>query len=307
MEDAVSETLMESAPTVGFAQLESVLGRDSAKQSDAAPARALTATVVAVGPSDRLQDVVKPLQSLGNSGAIRGILIPQGSTAESGARVASNVVVLNGLPDNFIDNAVAALRLSSLPTVIWWRGGPTEVLANLIKLADRVLLDADPPEPAWKCAVERFDRAAFSDLRWTRLTRWRALMAQFFDLPEVEEAASSFNHLCIEGSDRASASLFGAWMKTELEWGDNVTIEIQGSEDSAPIASVSLTGGSRTLNLRLAKSRTCVESAAQVGQSGTSRVVSLGDESLTALLTEELRIRSRDRAFESALAGVLAS
>jgi len=31
------------------------------------------------------------------------------------------------------------------------------------------------------------------------------------------------------------------------------------------------------------------------------------DESLTALLTEELRIRSRDRAFESALAGVLAS
>ncbi len=148
MEDAVSETLMESAPTVGFAQIESALGRDSAKQSDAAPARALTATVVAVGPRERLQDVVKPLQALGNSGAIRGILIPQGSAAESGARVASNVVVLNGLPDNFIDNAVAALRLSSLPTIIWWRGGPTEVLANLIKLADRVLLDADPPEPA---------------------------------------------------------------------------------------------------------------------------------------------------------------
>jgi len=307
MEDAVSETLMESAPTVGFAQIESALGRDSAKQSDAAPARALTATVVAVGPRERLQDVVKPLQALGNSGAIRGILIPQGSAAESSARVASNVVVLNGLPDNFIDNAVAALRLSSLPTMIWWRGGPTEVLANLIKLADRVLLDADPPEPAWKCAVERFDRAAFSDLRWTRLTRWRALMAQFFDLPEVEEAASSFNHLCIEGSDRASASLFGAWMKAELEWGDNMTIEIKGSEHSAPIASVSLTGGGRALQLRLAKSKTCVESAAQVGQSGTSRVVSLGDESLTALLTEELRIRSRDRAFESALAGVLAS
>ena len=66
-------------------------------------------------------------------------------------------------------------------------------------------------------------------------------------------------------------------------------------------------GESRALQLRLAKSKTCVESAAQVGQSGTSRVVSLGDESLTALLTEELRIRSRDRAFESALAGVLAS
>ena len=128
-------------------------------------------------------------------------------------------------------------------------------------------------------------------------------MAQFFDLPEVQEAASSFNHLCIEASDRASASLFGAWMKAELQWGDNVTIEIKGSEQSAPIARVSLTGGSRALHLRLAKSRTCVESAAHGGAvRRRRRVVSLGDESLTALLTEELRIRSRDRAFERALA-----
>jgi glucose-6-phosphate dehydrogenase assembly protein OpcA len=305
MEDAVSETLMESAPGVGFAKIESAL--DGARQNDAAPARALTATVVAVGPRDRLQDAVEPLQHLGNSGAIRGILIPQGSGTESGARVASNVVVLNGLQDNFIDNAVAALRLSSLPTTIWWRGGPTEVLANLIKLADRVVLDAEPPEPAWRCAIERLDRAAFSDLRWTRLTRWRALMAQFFDLPEVEEQAASFTHLCIQGSDRAAAALFGSWMKAELQWGDTVRIEIQASDEGAPIAAISLTGDALGLHLRLAKSRTCVESAAQVGETGTSRVVSLGDESLTALLTEELRIRSRDRAFEHALAGVLAS
>jgi glucose-6-phosphate dehydrogenase assembly protein OpcA len=290
MEDVVSITLMESAPAVAFAQLESVLGRDGAGRRDAAPARALTATVVAVGPLDRLRDVVEPLQHLGNSGAIRGILIPQGSATESGARVASNVVVLNGLQDNDIDNAVAALRLSSLPTMIWWRGGPTEVLANLIKLADRVVLDDDPPEAAWKCAVERFDRAAFSDVR--------------FDLPEVQQEASSFTHLCIGGSDRPAAALFAAWMKTELEWGDKVTIEIQSSEGSPPIAMISLTGGTLSLHLCLAKSRTCVESAARVGQTATSRVVSLGDESLTALLTEELRIRSRDCAFERALTDV---
>jgi glucose-6-phosphate dehydrogenase assembly protein OpcA len=298
---------MESAPAVSFAQIESALGRDGGRRNEAAPVRALTATVVAVGPAERLQDVVAPLQKLGSSGAIRGILIPQGSATESGARVASNVVVLNGLQDNFIDNAVAALRLSSLPTMIWWRGGPTEVLANLVKLADRVVLDADPPEPTWKCAVERLDRAAFSDLRWTRLTRWRALMAQFFDLPEVQQSASAIGHLCIGGSDRASAALFGAWMKAELQWTDNVKVEIQIGDGQAPISSVSLTGSSVALNLRLAKSRTCVESAAEIGQSGTSRVVSLGDESLTGLLTEELRIRSRDRAFEHALAEVLES
>ena len=48
-----------------------------------------------------------------------------------------------------------------------------------------------------------------------------------------------------------------------------------------------------------------MESAATAGQSATSRVVSLGDESVTALLAEELRIRSRDHAFERALTKVV--
>src|SRR4051794_18394449 len=59
MEDAVSDQLIESATPVGFGQIESALGRDVARQNDGAPARALTATVVAVGPRDRLNDVVE--------------------------------------------------------------------------------------------------------------------------------------------------------------------------------------------------------------------------------------------------------
>jgi glucose-6-phosphate dehydrogenase assembly protein OpcA len=302
----VTSTLIESATAVAFGQIESELAHQAAGGKDAAPARALTATVVAVGPTERLREVVEPLQTLGRSGATRGILIPQGPSEASGAEVASNVVVLNGLEDSFIDNAVAALRLSSLPTVIWWRGGPIDVLGNLIKLADRVVLDADPPEPGWQCAAENLDRAAFSDVRWTRLTRWRALMAQFFDLPEVQEAASSFKHLCIEASDRPAASLFAAWLQQELHWDDRVTIEIQDGDRRAPITGVSLTGGI-DLHLRLAKSRKCVESAATAGQSATSRVVSLGDETMTGLLAEELRIRSRDHAFERALTKVVES
>ena len=61
------------------------------------------------------------------------------------------------------------------------------------------------------------------------------------------------------------------------------------------------------LTKRLAKSRKCVESAATAGQSATSRVVSLGDETMTGLLAEELRIRSRDHAFERALTKVVES
>ena len=300
----MSTTLIESATGVAFGQIETQLARQAAGGKEGAPARALIATVVAVGPPDRLQDVIEPLQTLGRTGAIRGILIPQGPSDATGAEVGCNVVVLNGLPDHFIDNAVAALRLSSLPSVVWWRGGPIEVLGSLIKLADRVILDADPPEPAWECAHENLERAAFSDVRWTRLTRWRALMAQFFDLPEVQNAMTSFTHLCIEASDHAAASLFAAWMQSELQWDDRVKIEIQDSDRAEPITRVSLTGAI-DLHLRLAKSRKCVESAASAGQSATSRVVSLGDESVTALLVQDLRIRSRDHAFERALTKVV--
>jgi glucose-6-phosphate dehydrogenase assembly protein OpcA len=292
---------------VAFGEIESALAREGSGQKEALPARALTATVVAVGPAERLQPIVEPLQQLGMSGAIRAILIPEGPGQECGAQVASNVVVLNGLSDNFIDNAVAALRLSSLPTVIWWRGGSTDVLGNLVRLADRVILDADPPEPGWKCAVDHFDRTAFGDVRWTRLTRWRALMAQFFDLPEVQEAGAAFDRLYIEASDRPAASLFAAWMKSELHWDDSVAIVIQEVARQCAITRISLTGSGVDLHLRLAKSLTCVESAAEVGENATSLVVSLGDESLTGMLWSELRIRSRDQAFERAVSAVVAS
>jgi glucose-6-phosphate dehydrogenase assembly protein OpcA len=306
MEDAVSEGLIESGEALDFAGIQAALARDNrAPAANGAPARALTATVVAVGPRERLDVAVEPLQQLGRTGAIRGILIPQGETQGGGGRVASNVVAIDGLEDAFIDNAVAALRLSSLPTVIWWRGGPAGLLEKLVGLADRVVLDCDPPDPGWQCAVEWCERTAFGDVRWTRLTRWRSLMAQFFDIPEVRGAAGSFDRLVIAGADAAAAKLFGAWLRTSLQWDDKVAVEIQGSERNAPVERITLSGGGLELNLRLAKSPQCVESATKMGEAATSRVVSLGDDTIVAVLTEELRIRSRDQAFERALRAIV--
>ncbi len=301
----MSESLMRGGTALDFAGIVAALARDNrAPTANGTPARALTATVVAVGSRERLEGVVEPLQQLGRTGAIRGILIPQGEAAGRGGRVASNVVAIDGLEDTFIDNAVAALRLSSLPTVIWWRGGPAGLLEKLVGLADRVVLDEDPPEAGWRSAVAWCERAAFGDVRWTRLTRWRSLMAQFFDIPEVRSAAGTFDRLLIAGADAASAKLFAAWLRTALQWEDRVAVEIQGSERKAPVERITLSGGGLELNLRLAKSPQCVESAATMGDAATSRVVSLGDDSIVAVLTEELRIRSRDQAFERALRAI---
>jgi hypothetical protein len=56
------------------------------------------------------------------------------------------------------------------------------------------------------------------------------------------------------------------------------------------------------LSLTLLPSRICLDAEAR--QSRTilaSRVVSLGDQHIPALLAEELRVRSRDPAFERSL------
>jgi len=296
------------AADVSFADIESALAvRDD--RTGATPPRALTATIVAVGPDARVVDAARPLQQLAESGGVRAIAIADGSSSETRVRVSRGLVALEGIQPEFIDNAVAAIRLSSLPTIVWWRGGAVDVLDHVVALADRVVLDVDAPEnDLWPHVVTMFDRTAFSDLHWTRLTRWRALTAQLFDLPGVADAAASFTYLRIEGADRSTACLLAAWLQTSLEWNDSVKIEIVDSRRDAPIEAVSL--GSDTIALRvcLAGSRQCVETSARVpGQAATSRVVSLGSQSLESLLAEELRIRSRDAAFERALRACVSS
>src|SRR5687768_1176959 len=218
MEDAVSriEQLLPGATEMPFGEIAEALarGRDPAMRTT--PPRTLTATVVAVCSGDRLAGVAGAVQKLGKANAVRAILICEGSETRPKAFVSGDTVAIPSLRPIFLSNAVAALRLSSLPTLVWWSGCSTDLLDDLAALADRVVLDDPDPLAIWTRAVEFFDRAAFSDLRWTRLTRWRALMAHFFDIPQVREAAPRFDRLEIKGSDSVGASLYTAWLKAAL-------------------------------------------------------------------------------------------
>jgi glucose-6-phosphate dehydrogenase assembly protein OpcA len=189
--------------------------------------------------------------------------------------------------------------------MVWWRGEPPDVLDGLATLADRLVLDSDNPSAVWRRVSALTEHTAVSDLRWTRLTRWRTLMAHFFDIPEVRAAARRFNQLTIEGSDGDAARLYAGWLSSSLQWSGRVAFDIREVPGAAPIESIRLGAGAQELALRLAPSRTCVEaSAAVAAHAGAARIVSLGDQSLAALVAEELRVRSRDLAFEHALAAV---
>jgi glucose-6-phosphate dehydrogenase assembly protein OpcA len=300
VEDVVSAPLLPDGVAVSFEDIESALTRNSSAAATRADGMALTATIVVAGSPPQLAEAATALSELTDAG-LRAVLISYGDNPAPMVRVSRRTVALEGLRPDYLNNAVAALRLSSLPTVVWWRGGPVDALGGLAALSDRLVLDAADPREVWTSIDRLAGRTAVSDLRWTRLTRWRALMAHFFDIAEVRTAASRFRELRIEGSDRHAARLYAGWLASTLQWAEGVAFDMREHPGAPPIEAVVLGDGSQELTLRLAANRTCVDTAARLqGLAAASRTVSIGNQSLAALIGEELRIRARDLAFERA-------
>ena len=262
--------------------------------------RARTATLVAVGPPDRLADVTATLAAGDGAGALHIVRIITDGTADKSGDDRSDVVTIAGLRPEYVNNAIAAVRLSSLPTIVWWRGGRAEQLEGVASLADRVVLDATDPWPLWSRLPPLFDQTAFTDVRWARLTRWRAALAHFFDLPRVKDSASGLTSLSIAAADRAQAALFAGWLDASLNWRGRVRAALVPS--NVPFESVTLRGNTCELELSLLPDSNCLSAEGRIGgEVMASRVLSLGSQSLSSLLAEELRVRSRDLAFERAL------
>jgi len=297
--DSPPPSLLPQGRAVAFEDIEETL---QSAAGEAERRRAGMGTLVLAGSAERLVEAAAAVVELKDIG-VRTVLISYGDNPEPTVRVSHHAVALEGLRPEYLNNAVAALRLSSLPTLVWWRGGTTSTLEGLAALADRLVLDAPDPTDAWAHVAALADKTAVSDLRWARLTRWRALMAHFFDLPDVLAAASRLRSLHVEGSDRYTAKLFAGWIASALRWPRGQSYDFREKPGGAPIEAVALGDGSQELTLRLASARGCVETAARVsGADMASRTVSIGDQGLAALIGEELRIRARDLAFERAVA-----
>jgi hypothetical protein len=299
----VADGLLPGGRDVAFAEIEVTLARivrDGGRQRG--PARALTATVIVVGKPERLVAAADALEQLGESGGVRAILIAEGEHTAPVARVTETAIAISGLAPRYLNNAVAALRLSSLPAVVWWRGGSIEALDDLADLADRLVLDTPEPDVVWARADTLFERTALTDLRWTRLTRWRAALAHLFDLSHVRQAAATVNSVIIDATDVPAARLYAGWLQSRLRWTSAVRIEIRQVKGDGPhpLAGVRLQGGALDVSLSVRSGSTCLEASAG-GQEPTSRIVPLGDGTIGTLIREELGVRTRDLAFEQAL------
>ena len=295
----------QAGDAVPFSSIAAAMARGGC--ADAGAMRALVATVVAIGPEERLRAAASTLQALGDAGTVRGILISEGDNAAPPAYMSGNTVSLYGLKPQYVNNAVAALRLSSLPTLVLWRGGRADTIDAVAALADRIVLDEEHPEEIWRRAVTLFDKTGFSDVRWAKLTQWRALMAHFFDIPEVRAARSTFTSLTISCADTLSARLFASWLTSSLQFAEGFAVDIREVRGEPIMVDVRLGDHEQELVLRLSSAK-CLETSVSVrGHRSASRVVSLMDVTPQRVLTEELRVRARDVAFERTLQALVSA
>ena len=303
MTSSQPDALLPEGTDVSFSDIESTLARlTTAAGKRKRIGRALTATLVIVGSPARLRDASEAIEELGQHGGVRAILISEGAETTPGVRVSEHAIAIQRLAPKYLGNAVAALRLSSLPAVVWWRGGTFEALEDLAALADRLVLDTENPDEVWKRADALTEHTAVTDLRWARLTRWRAVLAHLFDLPKVRAVVPHLREVTVTARDEGAARLFAGWVVSSLAAAAlKVRIDRAATDDAAAIECVRLSGEDTGISLCVRPpTRTCLE-ATVAGVDLSSRVVPLDEGTLSTWIGEELGVRTRDFAFERAL------
>src|SRR5205807_6708945 len=173
--------------------------------------RMSTMTHIAWVPEEWAERAMAVLHGMGERHPSRTIvLIPEPDEAESridaelelerfpleqvGRRVCAEVVILRlkGARALAPASLVEPLVISDLPVFCRWRGEPpwnAPQLEQLVDLVDRLVVDSSEWEDlpyAYRKLLPIFERAAVSDMAWSRTLEWRRALAARW--PEIADA-----------------------------------------------------------------------------------------------------------------------
>lgn len=266
-------------------------------------------TLIVVAEDRHRDDVLAAAQASAKAHPSRVIVVVY-SPGEA-ARLDAEIQVGEGTPGDFValrihgddlrrhaDSILLPLLLPDSPTVVWWpHEAPENPAADPVgTLATRRVTDAaGSPDPITALITRaRNHTPGDTDLTWTRLTRWRALLAAALDqYPHPVTAAKIWS-----APDNAPALLLSAWLE------DRLGVPVTRTDHHLPgVSEVRLVtdGGDVVIN------RGNSDSIALYNVPGQpERKVALKRRPLTDLLTEELQRLDADDIFEAALARILA-
>jgi glucose-6-phosphate dehydrogenase assembly protein OpcA len=277
-----------------------------ARRSTGSPAMGMVMTLLVVSDEGDHYDALKAARRasrdhpariigvIGRTGRGPTILDAEVTIGASGEIV---LLRLSGELVRHAESVVLPLLLPDSPVVVWWPvNAPDEIAADpLGRLANRRITDVAGLSRGRLSALlvqaEHY-QAGNSDLSWTRLTPWRALLAAALD--QYPASVGGANVAAERGNP--SADLLSAWLT------DRLGVEVTRSNSKGPgITEVTLSTGGGDVEINrpdglLARFTT---------PNSPDRPVALKRRELHELLDEELRRLDPDEVYEDTLRALL--
>ena len=260
-----------------------------------------------------------------------------------------------GHADQRLASAVIPLLLPDLPVFLWWtETPPVDALyfEQLLGLADRLIVDSgDFARPdrtlARLHAVARAGdgRYGLTDFNWTRITAWRELVSQFFDVPAWRPFLDGVTGVrigfAVDADGReihpSQALLLIGWLASRLGWraveslapseaggllfamqradGEEIQTRVRPrfmrgiDEGNLSGLRIQARDGARHAEFVVKRIEDSAHATTTViidGRVVAERLVPLGRPGVSELLGEELTIARSDAIYEDALAALVA-
>lgn len=263
-----------------------------ARRGAGSPAMGMVMTLIVVASEDDFGDAMQCARAAAREHPSRllGLVVgsrrgPNDITAEvsTGAGTAGEeaMIWLQGAVTAHPESVLLPLLLPDSPVVVWWPGGAPDDPANdpVGRLATRRITDAAFAPRGRGTALLTQCRSyapGNTDLAWTRITPWRALLAAALDQTGRKVTAVSVRAERVS----PSADLLAAWLGDRLK-----LTPVRRRSDGPGITEVVLTTSSG--DVRLARADGRVATLSVPGQ--PDRPVALIRREIPDLLAEELR------------------
>ena len=276
------------------------------RRSVGSPAQGMVLTLIIVCDESEFANALEASIVAGREHPSRILLVV--TAAGRDAALDAEVRIGEGTPGEVVvirmRGAVAAhpasvirpLLLPDSPVVIWWPGKAPGNRAGdeLAQLTMRRMTDAAAsPRPltALRSRAREYTPGD-TDLSWTRLTPWRALLAAALD-----QYPAKIKSVSIESErNNPSADLLAAWLRSQLKVGVS-----RKTSDGPGLTAVRM--GTAAGDIAITRPDGLLASYTVPGQ--PERLVALKRRSFTELISEELRRMDPDLIYERTVKSLL--
>ena len=279
-----------------------------ARSAAGSPAMDMVLTLLVVTDDENVGAALKTATTLSREHPSRviGVILGDGrggAELDAKIRVGENssgesiLLRISGELTKHAESVVLPLLLPDSPTVVWWPGdAPTDPSKDAIgRFAQRRLTDSEATGAPIRAlrAVARKYAPGDTDLAWTRLTPWRALLAAALDQSTGKVSGGQVT----AGTANPAAALLVAWLESRLK----VPIKTRKSPGEQ-IASVVLNTADGDVLIERVDEKSCHFSV----PGSAPREVPLGARTLAELLAEDLRRLDADEIYEATIKHMLA-